>query len=66
MIYIRIFPFFVGYYNYHNYVKNLAEPVCNLARLLYDYGIKMNRNECCQCISRTGTALRSKCKSFDL
>jgi len=33
MIYIRIFNFLLGYYNYHNYVKNLAEPVCNLARL---------------------------------
>jgi len=33
MIYIRIFHFRLGYYNYHNYVKNLAEPVGNLARL---------------------------------
>jgi len=31
MIYIRIFHFLLRYYNYHNYVKNVAEPVCNLA-----------------------------------
>jgi len=35
MIYIRIFHFLLGYYNYHNYAKNLAEPVCNLARLMF-------------------------------
>ena len=35
MIYIRIFHFLLGYYsyNYQNYVNNIAEQVCNLARL---------------------------------
>jgi len=33
MIYIRIFHFLLGYYNYQNYVENLAELVYNLARL---------------------------------
>ena len=35
MIYITIFHFFLGYcsYNCHNYVNNLAEQVCNQARL---------------------------------
>ena len=27
MTYIRIFHFLIGYNNYHNYVKNLAESV---------------------------------------
>ena len=37
MIYVRIFQFFIGYcsYDFHNYVNNQAEQVCNQARLWF-------------------------------
>src|SRR6218665_741270 len=40
MIYIRMFHFLLGYcsYNYHNYVNNLAQQVCNLVSRQLVYG----------------------------